>query len=240
MKRFADLSEQEILALAITNEEEDSRIYRGFAEGLREKYAASAKVFDEMAEEEVRHRTMLFDLYRATFGEYLALILIATIGMMFLVASQNILLIFISLELLSLSLYILAAFNKRSGHSAEAALKYFLFGGASATRSHARCVPRRICGKVGMSRIGDTDGRCGGLVAPLQLDSVRGTGDGATEDIESWPHIADAARRRDANATRVCYAWHENKIIDTRTPACRTTRRTSHRRARAPHASLAR
>ena len=74
MKRFADLSEQEILALAITNEEEDSRIYRGFAEGLREKYAASAEVFDEMAEEEVRHRTMLFDLYRSKFGEYLPLI----------------------------------------------------------------------------------------------------------------------------------------------------------------------
>jgi rubrerythrin len=74
VKRFADLSEQEILALAITNEEEDSRIYRGFAEGLREKYTASAKVFDEMADEEVHHRTMLFDLYRSKFGEYLPLI----------------------------------------------------------------------------------------------------------------------------------------------------------------------
>ena len=74
VKRFADLSEQEILALAITNEDEDSRIYRGFAEGLREKYAASAKVFDEMADEEVRHRTMLFELYRSKFGEYLPLI----------------------------------------------------------------------------------------------------------------------------------------------------------------------
>ena len=74
MKRFADLTEQEILALAITNEDEDSRIYRGFAEGLREKYAASAKVFDEMADEEVRNRTMLFELYRSKFGEYLPLI----------------------------------------------------------------------------------------------------------------------------------------------------------------------
>jgi len=74
MKRFADLNEQEILALAITNEEEDSRIYRGFAEGLREHYPASATVFDEMAEEEVHHRTMLFDLYRSRFGEYLPLI----------------------------------------------------------------------------------------------------------------------------------------------------------------------
>ena len=74
MKRFADLTEQEILALAITNEEEDSRIYRGFSEGLREHYPASAQVFDEMAEEEIRHRTMLFDLYRGKFGEYLPLI----------------------------------------------------------------------------------------------------------------------------------------------------------------------
>jgi len=74
VKRFADLTEQEILALAITNEEEDSRIYRGFAEGLREKFPSSAKVFDEMADEEIRHRTMLFDTYRGKFGEYLPLI----------------------------------------------------------------------------------------------------------------------------------------------------------------------
>jgi rubrerythrin len=74
VKRFAELTEQEILALAISNEEEDSKIYRGFAEGLRAQYAASAKVFDEMAEEEVHHRTMLFDLYRSKFGDYLPLI----------------------------------------------------------------------------------------------------------------------------------------------------------------------
>lgn len=65
-------------------------------------------------------------------GEFVLLILIATAGMMFLVGSQDLLVIFISLELLSLSLYILAAFNKRSGQSWEAALKYFLFGGMSA------------------------------------------------------------------------------------------------------------
>jgi rubrerythrin len=74
VKRFADLNEQEILALAISNEEEDSRIYRGFAEGLRQQFAASAKVFDEMADEEVQHRTKLFDLYRSKFGDYLPLI----------------------------------------------------------------------------------------------------------------------------------------------------------------------
>ena len=74
MKRFSELSEQEVLALAITNEEEDSRIYRGFAEGLRAEFPSSAKVFDEMAEEEVHHRDMLFELYRQKFGEYLPLI----------------------------------------------------------------------------------------------------------------------------------------------------------------------
>jgi len=74
VKSFAELSEQEILALAISNEDEDSRIYRGFAEGLRESFPASAQVFVEMADEEVRHRTMLFDMYREKFGEYLPLI----------------------------------------------------------------------------------------------------------------------------------------------------------------------
>ena len=74
MKQFSDLTEQEVLALAITNEEEDSRIYRGFADGLREQAPASAKMFELMAEEEVRHRTRLNDLYRSKFGEYLPLI----------------------------------------------------------------------------------------------------------------------------------------------------------------------
>ncbi|HVV72870.1 MAG TPA: NADH-quinone oxidoreductase subunit N, partial [Verrucomicrobiae bacterium] len=65
-------------------------------------------------------------------GEYYALVLLAAVGMMFLVSSEDILMIFVSLELTSLSLYILTAFNKRSMQSAEAALKYFLFGGLSA------------------------------------------------------------------------------------------------------------
>jgi rubrerythrin len=74
VKRFADLTEQEVLALAISNEEEDSRIYRNFAEGLRTNYGTSAKMFDAMADEEVRHRTMLYDLYRQKFGEFIPLI----------------------------------------------------------------------------------------------------------------------------------------------------------------------
>jgi len=70
--------------------------------------------------------------FTSHIGEYFALILLAAIGMMFLVSSEDILMIFISLELTSLSLYILTAFNKRNAKSAEAALKYFLFGGMSA------------------------------------------------------------------------------------------------------------
>jgi NADH-quinone oxidoreductase subunit N len=65
-------------------------------------------------------------------SEYLSLLLLATVSMMFLVSTQNLLLIFLSLELLSLSLYILTAFDKRSIRSAESALKYFIFGGISA------------------------------------------------------------------------------------------------------------
>lgn len=65
-------------------------------------------------------------------GEFLALLLLATVGMMFLVSAEDVLMIFVALELTSLSLYILTAFNKRTTKSAEAALKYFLFGGMSA------------------------------------------------------------------------------------------------------------
>lgn len=65
-------------------------------------------------------------------GEYLALILLGAVGMMFLVSAEDLLMIFIALELTSLSLYILTAFNKRDIKSAEASLKYFLFGGMSA------------------------------------------------------------------------------------------------------------
>ena len=65
-------------------------------------------------------------------GEYLALVLLGTIGLMLLVSAEDLLMIFISLELVSLSLYVLTAFNKRNARSSEAALKYFLFGGMSA------------------------------------------------------------------------------------------------------------
>ncbi len=68
-RRFDDLSEREILALAIASEEEDGRIYQTYAQSLRASYPASAAVFDGMAQEEDGHRQRLLDLYRKRFGE---------------------------------------------------------------------------------------------------------------------------------------------------------------------------
>jgi erythrin-vacuolar iron transport family protein len=73
-KSFKDLTEREILALAIQLEEEDSRVYGDFAEGLRETYPATAKGFDEMQAEESRHRQMLIEMHRQRFGEHIPLI----------------------------------------------------------------------------------------------------------------------------------------------------------------------
>jgi erythrin-vacuolar iron transport family protein len=66
---FATLTEQEILALAISSEEEDGRIYATYAERLRSTYPASAAVFDGMAAEEDEHRRRLIEVYRRRFGE---------------------------------------------------------------------------------------------------------------------------------------------------------------------------
>jgi rubrerythrin len=71
---FSTLSEQEILALAISSEEDDGRIYRSYADGIREQFPQSAKIFDEMAEEEDGHRAALIDLHRKRFGERIPLI----------------------------------------------------------------------------------------------------------------------------------------------------------------------
>ncbi len=73
-RRFKDLSEQEILALAISSEEDDARIYRSYAEALRDEFAASAAIFDGMAEEEDDHRRRLIDLHAARFGAVIPLI----------------------------------------------------------------------------------------------------------------------------------------------------------------------
>lgn len=73
-QRFSDLSEQEILALAISSEEDDARIYRLYAERLRATYPASAAIFEAMAAEEDTHRHWLIERHRARFGEVIPLI----------------------------------------------------------------------------------------------------------------------------------------------------------------------
>ncbi len=71
MKRLIDLSEAEILALAISSEEEDSRIYLEFSNRLHAEYPASAQIFEKMAHEEQKHRHMLLELYERKFGDHL-------------------------------------------------------------------------------------------------------------------------------------------------------------------------
>ena len=71
MKNFSDLTEREVLAVAISAEEEDSRIYMSFAEDLSERYPDSAKLFEEMAEEEKGHRHQLLEIYEQRFGQNL-------------------------------------------------------------------------------------------------------------------------------------------------------------------------
>lgn len=73
-KRFSDLSDQEILALAISSEEEDGRIYATYAEKLRPDFPQSAQVFEAMAAEEDTHRRRLIDTYRRRFGETIPVI----------------------------------------------------------------------------------------------------------------------------------------------------------------------
>lgn len=74
MRNFSDLTEKEILALAISNEEEDNRIYADIAEGLREDFPATAKVFAVMAGQESDHRHRLISLFQEKFGEHIPLI----------------------------------------------------------------------------------------------------------------------------------------------------------------------
>src|SRR4029077_13333836 len=73
-KKFRELSEREILALAVSLEEEDSRIYGDFADGLRETYPDTAKIFDDMRAEESQHRVSLIETYRSRFGEHIPLV----------------------------------------------------------------------------------------------------------------------------------------------------------------------
>jgi len=68
-KAFSDLSDQEILALAIALEEEDGRIYGDFADRLRDSYPSTAAILTRMQHEESGHRQRLIDAYRTRFGD---------------------------------------------------------------------------------------------------------------------------------------------------------------------------
>jgi rubrerythrin len=74
MLNFSELSEREVLALTVSLEEEDSRLYRDIAEALRSDHPASATLFEAIAEEEDEHRHRLLDLYRARFGDHIPLL----------------------------------------------------------------------------------------------------------------------------------------------------------------------
>jgi len=74
LKKFKDLTEKEILAIAIAAEEEDGRIYGEFADALREEYPSTAQMFEEMREEEVGHRDRLIAMFRQRFGDHIPLI----------------------------------------------------------------------------------------------------------------------------------------------------------------------
>ncbi len=73
-RSFKNLNEQEILALAISSEEDDMRIYRAYADGLRTSFPDSAAIFDGMADEENRHRAALIELHKRRFGDVIPLI----------------------------------------------------------------------------------------------------------------------------------------------------------------------
>jgi rubrerythrin len=74
MRSFDSLTEREILALAISQEEEDARIYDNFAEGLRDRYPEQATKFTQLRADEDGHRHRLLDLYRGRFGDHVPLI----------------------------------------------------------------------------------------------------------------------------------------------------------------------
>jgi erythrin-vacuolar iron transport family protein len=74
LKKFKELTEKEILALAIASEEEDGRIYGEFADALRETYPSTAQMFEEMREEEAVHRDRLLAMFKQRFGDHIPLI----------------------------------------------------------------------------------------------------------------------------------------------------------------------
>src|SRR5438093_5130866 len=112
-------------------------------------------------------------------GEYLAMLLLATIGLMLLVGSEELLMIFIGLELTGLSFYVMAGFDKTDVRSAEAGLKYFLFGStASAFTLFGLSFVYGVCGTTGLAAIGQklTTGSVQPLLAARVVMTLVGFG----------------------------------------------------------------
>jgi len=152
VKSFSDLTEQEILALAISSEDDDARAYSGFAHSLMETYPASAKVFVEMAEEEHEHRRALTDLYRKKFGDFIPLIRRSEINGFvkhkpaWAIGKLNIEEMRRRAEVIELENY--RFYKQAAEQSADAAVKKLLNGLAEAEKGH-----ESLAGRLGKQHV---------------------------------------------------------------------------------------
>src|SRR6266403_1290079 len=153
-------------------------------------------------------------------GEYLALVLFATVGLMLLVGSEELLMIFIGLELLGLSLYVMTAFDKTDVRSAEAGLKYFLFGStSSAFTLFGISLIYGMSGTTSLAAISEKLGTVS--VQPLLADGIVMTLIGFGFNIGRQPRRACAIKRAQIArllGSRACW-------IHTHWARCRRSRR---------------
>jgi erythrin-vacuolar iron transport family protein len=166
MKTFSDLTEQEIIALAISSEDDDARAYAGFAHALMADYPASAKVFVEMAEEEHEHRRWLTDLYQKKFGDFIPLIRRADVNGFvkhapaWTLKTQGIDAMRKRAELIELENY--RFYTQAAASSSDPQVKKLLSGLAAAEKSH-----ESLASKLGLEHVttdvkideGDTERR---------------------------------------------------------------------------------
>jgi erythrin-vacuolar iron transport family protein len=146
MKAFSDLSEQEIIALAISSEEDDARAYAMFANELLQTYPASSKVFLEMSQEEFEHRDRLTAVYKKKFGEFIPLIRRGDVtGFVRHKPAWTITKLGIDemrkhAEVIELENY--RFYRSASEHAADPAIKKLLSGLAEAEKSHSSLAER--------------------------------------------------------------------------------------------------
>lgn len=116
--------------------------------------------------------TRFLDIENEQHGEYYALVLFATVGMMFLASGYDLILLYISLELMALTFYVLVAFTKREKRSNEAAMKYFLLGAfSSGLLLYGMSILYGLAGSTNIGEIGQSVGSIMGLVAHAEAGS---------------------------------------------------------------------